>query len=54
MEAFMSYIRNQKDAKNSLTADEHLAFLKSTRDRHRLLKAQQVLNIQKSNKNESE
>ena len=28
MKEFMFYIRNEKDAKNSLSADEHLAFIK--------------------------
>ncbi len=28
MKEFMFYIRNQKDAKNSLTAEEHLAFIR--------------------------
>jgi hypothetical protein len=28
MKEFMFYIRNEKDAKNSLTAEEHLAFIK--------------------------
>jgi hypothetical protein len=28
MKEFMLYIRNEKDAKNSLSADEHLAFIK--------------------------
>ena len=28
MKEFMFYIRNEKDAKNSLTADQHLAFIK--------------------------
>ena len=29
MKEFMFYIRNEKDAKKSLTAEEHLAFIKS-------------------------
>lgn len=28
MKEFMFYIRNERDAKNSLTADQHLAFIK--------------------------
>lgn len=43
MKEFMLYIRNEKDAKNSLTAEEHLAFIKKCEKYINLLKKENKL-----------
>jgi hypothetical protein len=50
MKEFMFYIRNNRNAKNSLTADEHLAFIKKCevyisglKKEHKLISAQPLI-----------
>ncbi len=43
MKEFMFYIRNEKDAKNSLSADEHLAFIKQCETYISILKKENKL-----------
>ena len=43
MKEFMFYIRNEKDAKNSLTADQHLAFIKKCESYISILKSKNKL-----------
>lgn len=43
MKEFMLYIRNEKDAKNSLSADEHLAFIKQCETYISILKKENKL-----------
>lgn len=43
MKEFMFYIRNEKDAKKSLTADEHLAFVKKCETYIGVLKSENKL-----------
>ena len=43
MKEFMFYIRNEKDAKKSLTADEHLAFIKKCESYIGILKSENKL-----------
>jgi len=43
MKEFMFYIRNKKDAKNSLSADEHLAFIKQCEVYIGVLKSKNML-----------
>ena len=43
MKEFMFYIRNEKDAKKSLTADEHLAFIKKCETYIGILKSENKL-----------
>ncbi|WP_268849396.1 YciI family protein [Flavobacterium aestivum] len=50
MKEFMFYIRNEKEAKNSLTAEQHLAFIKKCEDyigilknKNRLIAAQPLI-----------
>jgi hypothetical protein len=43
MKEFMFYIRNEKDAKKSLTADQHLAFIKKCETYIGILKSENKL-----------
>jgi hypothetical protein len=43
MQEFMLYIRNEKDAKKSLTTDEHLAFIKKCETYIGILKSENKL-----------
>lgn len=43
MKEFMFYIRNERDAKKSLTADEHLAFIKKCESYIGILKSENKL-----------
>lgn len=43
MKEFMFYIRNEKDAKESLTTDEHLAFIKKCENYIGILKSENKL-----------
>jgi len=43
MKEFMFYIRNEKDAKEALTAEEHLAFIKKCEDYIGILKSKNQL-----------
>jgi hypothetical protein len=43
MKEFMFYIRNEKDAKKSLTSDEHLAFIKKCESYIGILKSENKL-----------
>ena len=43
MKEFVLYIRNQKDAKNSLTSEEHLEFIKKCEDYIQSLKSENRL-----------
>jgi hypothetical protein len=43
MKEFMLYIRNEKDAKNSLTPEEHLAFIKKCETYINILKSENKL-----------
>jgi hypothetical protein len=43
MKEFMFYIRNEKDAKKSLTNDKHLAFIKQCESYINVLKSQNKL-----------
>jgi len=43
MKEFMFYIRNEKDAKNSLTEDQHLAFIKKCETYINFLKSENKL-----------